>query len=145
MKTSELREAYLSFFENKGHRRIPASSLIPRNDPTLLFTNSGMVQFKDPLLGKEDPGYKRATSAQSCVRAGGKHNDLENVGYTARHHTFFEMMGNFSFGDYFKEETISWAWEFIQKEMGLPEEKLWITVHPDDDDSRKIWRNKIGI
>ena len=145
MKTSELREAYLSFFENKGHRRIPASSLIPRNDPTLLFTNSGMVQFKDPLLGKEDPGYKRATSAQSCVRAGGKHNDLENVGYTARHHTFFEMMGNFSFGDYFKEETISWAWEFIQKEMGLPEEKLWITVHPDDDESRKIWRDKIGI
>ena len=145
MKTSELRESYLSFFENKDHRRIPASSLIPRNDPTLLFTNSGMVQFKDPLLGKEDPGYKRATSAQSCVRAGGKHNDLENVGYTARHHTFFEMMGNFSFGDYFKEETISWAWEFIKEVMDLPTEKLWITVHPDDDESRKIWRDKIGI
>ena len=145
MKTSELRESYLSFFEKKDHRRIPASSLIPRNDPTLLFTNSGMVQFKDPLLGKEDPGYKRATSAQSCVRAGGKHNDLENVGYTARHHTFFEMMGNFSFGDYFKEETISWAWEFIKEVMDLPTEKLWITVHPDDDESRKIWRDKIGI
>ena len=145
MKTSELRESYLSFFEKNDHRRVPASSLIPRNDPTLLFTNSGMVQFKDPLLGKEDPGYKRATSAQSCVRAGGKHNDLENVGYTARHHTFFEMMGNFSFGDYFKEETISWAWEFIKEVMDLPTEKLWITVHPDDDQSRKIWLKKIGI
>ena len=145
MKTSELRESYLSFFEKRDHRIIPASSLIPRNDPTLLFTNSGMVQFKEPLLGKEDPGYKRATSAQSCVRAGGKHNDLENVGYTARHHTFFEMMGNFSFGDYFKEETITWAWEFIKEVMDLPTDKLWITVHPDDDQSRKIWREKIGI
>ena len=138
MKTSELREAYLSFFENKGHRRIQPARLFLEMTP-LCSLRIRMVQFKDPLLGKEDPGYKRATSAQSCVRAGGKHNDLENVGYTARHHTF-EMMGNFSFGDYFKEETISWAWEFIQKEMGLPEEKLWITVHPDDDESRKIWR-----
>ena len=145
MKTIELREAYLSFFEDRGHRRVSASSLIPRDDPTLLFTNSGMVQFKDPLLGKEDLGYKRATSAQSCVRAGGKHNDLENVGYTSRHHTFFEMMGNFSFGDYFKEDTITWAWQFIKEVMELPPEKLWITVHPDDDESRKIWRNKIGI
>ena len=109
MNTAALRAAFLSFYESKGHKIVPSSSLVPHNDPTLLFTNAGMNQFKDPLLGKIDLGYSRATSAQRCVRAGGKHNDLENVGYTARHHTFFEMMGNFSFGDYFKEETITWA------------------------------------
>jgi alanyl-tRNA synthetase len=145
MNTAELRAAYLEFFEARGHRVMPSGPLVPHNDPTLLFTNSGMVQFKDPLLGKEDPGYKRATSAQRCVRAGGKHNDLENVGYTARHHTFFEMMGNFSFGDYFKEETIAWAWEFIIEVLKLPVDKLWVTVHPTDDESRKLWRDKIGV
>ena len=145
MKTAELRNAFLDFYESKGHRIVPSSSLVPNNDPTLLFTNAGMNQFKDPLLGKSDPGYSRATSAQRCVRAGGKHNDLENVGYTARHHTFFEMMGNFSFGDYFKEETITWAWEFATHVVGLDASKILITVHPTDDDSRKIWRDKLGI
>ena len=145
MKTADLRNAFLKFYESKGHRIVPSSSLVPNNDPTLLFTNAGMNQFKDPLLGKSDPGYSRATSAQRCVRAGGKHNDLENVGYTARHHTFFEMMGNFSFGDYFKEETITWAWEFATDVVGLDTSKILITVHPTDDDSRKIWRDKVGI
>lgn len=145
MKTADLRNAFLDFYESKGHRIVPSSSLVPNNDPTLLFTNAGMNQFKDPLLGKSDPGYSRATSAQRCVRAGGKHNDLENVGYTARHHTFFEMMGNFSFGDYFKEETITWAWEFATDVVGLDASKILITVHPTDDDSRKIWRDKLGI
>ena len=145
MKTADLRHAFLKFYESKGHRIVPSGSLVPNNDPTLLFTNAGMNQFKDPLLGKSDPGYTRATSAQRCVRAGGKHNDLENVGYTARHHTFFEMMGNFSFGDYFKEETITWAWEFATDVVGLDTSKILITVHPTDDDSRKIWRDKVGI
>ncbi len=145
MKTADLRDAFLGFYESKGHRIVTSSSLVPHNDPTLLFTNAGMNQFKDPLLGKSDPGYSRATSAQRCVRAGGKHNDLENVGYTARHHTFFEMMGNFSFGDYFKEETISWAWEFATDVVGLDADKILITVHPTDDDSRRIWRDKMGI
>ena len=145
MNTADLRAAFLSFYESKGHKIVPSSSLVPHNDPTLLFTNAGMNQFKDPLLGKIDPGYTRATSAQRCVRAGGKHNDLENVGYTARHHTFFEMMGNFSFGDYFKEETITWAWEFATEVVGLSADKILITVHPTDDDSRKIWRDKVGI
>ena len=145
MNTADLRAAFLSFYESKGHKIVPSSSLVPHNDPTLLFTNAGMNQFKDPLLGKIDPGYSRATSAQRCVRAGGKHNDLENVGYTARHHTFFEMMGNFSFGDYFKEETITWAWEFATEVVGLSADKILITVHPTDDDSRKIWRDKVGI
>ena len=145
MNTAELRAAYLSFFESKGHKVVSSSSLVPHNDPTLLFTNAGMNQFKDPLLGKMDPGYTKATSAQRCVRAGGKHNDLENVGYTARHHTFFEMMGNFSFGDYFKEETISWAWEFTTEVLGLDKDKITVTVHPTDDDSRALWRDKIGV
>ena len=145
MKTAEVRSAYLSFFEARGHRVVPSSPLVPHNDPTLLFTNAGMNQFKDALLGREDPGYKRAASAQRCVRAGGKHNDLENVGYTARHHTFFEMLGNFSFGDYFKEETISWAWEFITSVLGLPRDRLWVTVHPSDDESRRLWESHIGI
>lgn len=145
MNTAELRAAYLSFFESKGHKIVSSSSLVPHNDPTLLFTNAGMNQFKDPLLGKVSPGYTRAVSAQRCVRAGGKHNDLENVGYTARHHTFFEMMGNFSFGDYFKEETIAWAWEFSTEVLGLDQDKITVTVHPTDEDSRTIWRNKIGV
>ncbi len=145
MKTAELREAYLAFFESKGHRRVASSSLIPHDDPTLLFTNAGMNQFKDPLLGRSDPGYRRATSSQRCVRAGGKHNDLENVGFTARHLTFFEMLGNFSFGEYFKEDTISWAWEFVTQVLKLPEEKIWVTVHPSDDESRAYWIDTIGL
>ncbi|MEQ8992061.1 MAG: alanine--tRNA ligase, partial [Pseudomonadales bacterium] len=145
MKTADVRSAYLKFFESHGHRVVASSTLVPHNDPTLLFTNAGMNQFKDALLGREDPGYKRAVSVQRCVRAGGKHNDLENVGYTARHHTLFEMLGNFSFGDYFKEETITWAWEFITGVLGLPKDKLWVTVHPSDDESRALWRDVIGV
>ena len=145
MKTAEVRSAYLDFFEGRGHRIVPSSGLVPHNDPTLLFTNAGMNQFKDALLGRDDPGSRRAASSQRCVRAGGKHNDLENVGYTARHHTFFEMLGNFSFGDYFKEDTISWAWEFITGVLGLPRDRLWVTVHPTDDDARRLWESKIGM
>ena len=145
MKTADIRAAYLDFFAQRGHRKVPSSGLVPLNDPTLLFTNSGMVQFKDALMGREDLGYTRAASSQRCVRAGGKHNDLENVGYTARHHTFFEMLGNFSFGDYFKEDTIEWAWAFITEVLKLPPERLWVTVHPDDTASRDIWINKIGF
>ncbi len=145
MDAGEIRQAYLDFFASRGHTIVPSSGLVPYNDPTLLFTNSGMVQFKDALLGREDPGYRRATSAQRCVRAGGKHNDLENVGYTARHHTFFEMLGNFSFGDYFKTETIHWAWEFVTSVLQIPKDKLWVTVHPTDDESRAIWRDQIGV
>ena len=145
MNTAELRAAYLDFFKERGHEVVSSSTLVPANDPTLLFTNAGMVQFKDALLGREDLGFDRATSAQRCVRAGGKHNDLENVGYTARHHTFFEMMGNFSFGGYFKEETITWAWEFVTEVLKLPVEKIWVTVHPTDDESREFWEEKIGL
>jgi alanyl-tRNA synthetase len=145
MKTAEIRSAYLNFFKEREHTVVPSSTLVPGNDPTLLFTNAGMVQFKDPLLGREDPGYTRAVSSQRCVRAGGKHNDLENVGYTARHLTFFEMLGNFSFGDYFKEDTIGWAWEFVTQVLSLPPEKLWVTVHPSDDESRALWIDHIGV
>ncbi len=145
MKTSDIRSKYLEFFAGRGHRVVPSSSLVPSGDNTLLFTNSGMVQFKDALIGIEDLGFKRATSAQRCVRAGGKHNDLDNVGYTSRHHTFFEMMGNFSFADYFKEETISWAWEFITQVLKVPRERLWVTVYPGDDQSRALWIDKIGV
>jgi alanyl-tRNA synthetase len=145
MKTADIRAAYLEFFEQRGHRVVPSSPLVPHNDPTLLFTNAGMVQFKDALLGREDLGFKRATSAQRCVRAGGKHNDLDNVGYTARHHTFFEMLGNFSFGDYFKKETIIWAWEFVTGVLQLPKERLWVTVHPTDDEARRLWEDEIGM
>ena len=145
MRVAELRAAYLEFFENRGHRPVASSSLVPNNDPTLLFVNAGMVPFKDALLGHEDLGYGRATSAQRCVRAGGKHNDLENVGYTDRHLTFFEMMGNFSFGDYFKEETITWAWEFVTDVMKLPVERLCVTYHPSDEDAYKLWTQKIGL
>ncbi|MBV1904679.1 MAG: alanine--tRNA ligase [Pseudomonadales bacterium] len=145
MKTAEIRSAFLKFYEDRGHKILPSSSLVPQDDPSLLFTNSGMVQFKEALNGREDVGASRVTTAQRCVRAGGKHNDLENVGYTARHHTLFEMLGNFSFGDYFKEETIAYAWEFLTTVLKLSEDRLWITVHPSDDVSRKIWIEKIGI
>ncbi len=145
MTSSEIREAFLTFFENKGHQRVDSSPLVPGNDPTLLFTNAGMVPFKDCFLGTEQRGYTRATSSQRCVRAGGKHNDLENVGYTARHHTFFEMLGNFSFGDYFKQEAMRFAWEFLTEELKLPKEKLWVTVHETDKESEDIWFNDIGI
>lgn len=141
----EIRELFLKFFEEKGHTRVPSSSLVPENDPTLLFTNAGMNQFKDLFLGKEKRGYTRATTCQKVVRAGGKHNDLENVGRTARHHTFFEMLGNFSFGDYFKEEAISYAWEFLIKWLHLPEERLFVSIYYDDDEAFKIWNEKIGL
>ncbi|MBW5413805.1 MULTISPECIES: alanine--tRNA ligase [unclassified Pseudomonas] len=147
MKSAEIREAFLRFFEEKGHTRVASSSLIPANDPTLLFTNAGMNQFKDCFLGLEKRTYTRATSSQKCVRAGGKHNDLENVGYTARHHTFFEMLGNFSFGDYFKRDAISYAWEFLTspKWLGLPQEKLWVTVYATDDEAYDIWTKDVGV
>jgi alanyl-tRNA synthetase len=145
MKGSEIREKFLKYFEENGHTIVPSSSLIPKDDPTLLFTNSGMVQFKNCFLGLEDRGYTRATSSQKSVRAGGKHNDLENVGYTARHHTFFEMLGNFSFGDYFKKESIFWGWDFLTEKMGIPKEKLWITIYKDDDEAFEIWNKTIGI
>ncbi|MCW8852942.1 MAG: alanine--tRNA ligase [Gammaproteobacteria bacterium] len=146
MKTSaELRQAFLTFFKDKGHEVVPSSSLVPGNDPTLLFTNAGMVQFKDVFLGRDKRAYTRATSSQRCVRAGGKHNDLENVGYTARHHTFFEMLGNFSFGDYFKQDAIKYAWEFLTEVVGLPADKLWVTVYADDDEAADIWLNNIGV
>jgi alanyl-tRNA synthetase len=146
MRTSaELRQAFLTFFKNNGHEVVASSSLVPGNDPTLLFTNAGMVQFKDVFLGRDKRSYTRATSSQRCVRAGGKHNDLENVGYTARHHTFFEMLGNFSFGDYFKEDAIKYAWEFLTQVVGLPSEKLWVTVYQDDTEAADIWLNTIGV
>src|SRR5210317_1419266 len=145
MKTEVIREAFLDYFESKGHTRVDSSSLVPENDPTLLFTNAGMNQFKDTFLGTEPRDYLRATSSQRCVRAGGKHNDLENVGYTARHHTFFEMLGNFSFGDYFKREAIQFGWDFLTKVLGLPPEKLWVTVHVSDDEAADIWVNEIGV
>ncbi|MGB3276805.1 MAG: alanine--tRNA ligase [Castellaniella sp.] len=145
MKTSEIRQKFLSFFESKGHQIVPSSPLVPANDPTLLFTNSGMVQFKDVFTGKDSRPYRRATTAQRCVRAGGKHNDLENVGYTARHHTFFEMLGNFSFGDYFKRDAITNAWTLLTEVYGLPKEKLWVTVYQDDDEAYDIWAQEIGV
>lgn len=145
MKSSEIRQAFLDFFVSKGHQTVPSSSLIPGNDPTLLFTNAGMVQFKDTFLGTEKRNYVRAVSSQRCLRAGGKHNDLENVGYTARHHTFFEMLGNFSFGDYFKREAIAFAWEFLTQVLQLPKEKLWITVYKEDDETAAIWLDEMGI
>ena len=145
MKTSEIRQAFIDFFESRDHQSIKSSPLVPANDPTLLFTNAGMVQFKDIFLGKDDQGYSKAVSVQRCLRAGGKHNDLENVGYTSRHHTFFEMLGNFSFGDYFKEDAILFAWDFITNELGLDRDRLWITIYQDDDEAAAIWLDKIGI
>ncbi|MCK5917483.1 MAG: alanine--tRNA ligase, partial [Cocleimonas sp.] len=143
--TAEVRQQFLDFFATKEHEIVASSSLIPGNDKTLLFTNAGMVQFKDVFLGDEKRANNRATTSQRCVRAGGKHNDLENVGYTARHHTFFEMLGNFSFGDYFKQDAIQYAWEFLTVVAKLPPEKLWITVFEDDDEAADIWLNTIGI
>ena len=145
MRTGEIREAFLAYFEQQGHTRVASSSLVPADDPTLLFTNAGMNQFKDTFLGTDPRPYVRAASSQRCVRAGGKHNDLENVGYTARHHTFFEMLGNFSFGDYFKREAIRFAWEFLTGNLGLPPEKLWVTVHISDDEAEQIWVEDIGF
>ena len=145
MKSSEIRQRFLDYFASKGHTIVASSPLVPGNDPTLLFTNAGMVQFKDAFLGREQRAYVRATSSQRCVRAGGKHNDLENVGYTARHHTFFEMLGNFSFGDYFKRNAIQYAWEFLTVEMKIPAAKLWVTVYHEDDEAADIWLNEIGV
>jgi len=145
MSTNEIRQLFLDYFHDKGHEIVASSSLVPSNDPTLLFTNAGMVPFKETFLGQEKRSYVRATSAQRCVRAGGKHNDLENVGYTARHHTFFEMLGNFSFGDYFKQDAIKYAWEFLTEVVKLPPEKLWITVYEDDDEAADIWLKEIGV
>ena len=145
MKSSEIRECFLKFFEKHNHEIVTSSSLVPANDPTLLFTNAGMVQFKEVFLGGESRSCNRATSSQRCVRAGGKHNDLENVGYTARHHTFFEMLGNFSFGDYFKKDAIAFAWEFLTEILKLPPSRLWVTVHESDDEAENIWINEIGI
>ena len=145
MTSNELRARFLAFFERHEHRVVASSSLVPGTDPTLLFTNAGMVPFKDVFLGREQREYSRATSSQRCVRAGGKHNDLENVGYTARHHTFFEMLGNFSFGDYFKREAIQYAWAFLTEDLGLPAEKLWVTVFEEDDEAADIWLKEIGV
>ena len=145
MNTAEIREAFLSYFEAQGHTRLSSSSLVPADDPTLLFTNAGMNQFKETFLGLEQRPYQRAVTAQKCVRAGGKHNDLENVGYTARHHTFFEMLGNFSFGDYFKREAIQFAWQFLTETLQLPPERLWVTVHISDDEAAQIWVDEIGV
>ena len=145
MNTSEIRQSFLKFYESKNHQVVDSSSLIPVNDETLLFTNAGMVQFKDVFLGTDKRKYERATSSQRCIRAGGKHNDLENVGYTLRHHTFFEMLGNFSFGDYFKEDAIKYAWEFLTEVLKLDEKKLWISVYKDDDEAADIWKDIIGV
>src|ERR1700693_1649790 len=145
MTSSEIRGSFLEFFRKNGHAVLPSSSLVPGNDPTLLFTNAGMVQFKDVFLGKDARDYSRAATAQRCVRAGGKHNDLENVGYTARHHTFFEMLGNFSFGDYFKKEAIHFAWNFVTGTLGIPKDRLWVTVYKEDDEAARIWTEEMGI
>jgi len=145
MSTDEIRRAFLAFFESKGHQIVESSSLVPANDPTLLFTNAGMNQFKDTFLGLEKRSYTRATTAQRCVRAGGKHNDLENVGFTARHHTFFEMLGNFSFGDYFKQDAIKYAWEFLTEELKLPQDRLLVTIYETDDEAFEIWNKQMGI
>ncbi|MEW6590538.1 MAG: alanine--tRNA ligase [Pseudomonadota bacterium] len=145
MKSSAIRQSFLDFFASKGHTVVPSSPLVPGNDPTLLFTNAGMVQFKDVFTGQDKRPYTRAVSSQRCVRAGGKHNDLENVGYTARHHTFFEMLGNFSFGDYFKQDAIKYAWEYLTQVLKLPTEKLWVTVYAEDDEAYDIWHNDVGV
>ena len=145
MKANDLRKLFINYFSRHGHKVVPSSSLVPKNDPTLLFTNAGMVQFKGVFLGEDLRDYKRAVTSQKCVRAGGKHNDLENVGHTARHHTFFEMLGNFSFGDYFKKEAIEYAWEFLTTVVNLPADKLWVTVYKDDDEAFELWRTVVGI
>jgi len=145
MNSHAIRKLFLDFFAKHQHTIVPSSSLIPHDDPSLLFANAGMVPLKDVFLGLKQLPFQRAASAQRCMRAGGKHNDLENVGYTARHHTFFEMLGNFSFGDYFKKEAIHFAWQFLTEELKLPKEKLWITVFDEDNDAADIWIKEIGI
>src|ERR1700740_2052469 len=144
MTGSQTRKKFLDYFAARGHRIVRSSSLVPANDPTLLFTNAGMNQFKDVFLGQEQRASSRATTSQKCVRAGGKHNDLDNVGYTRRHHTFFEMLGNFSFGDYFKREAIAFAWQLITKAYGLPKDKLYFTVFREDDDAERLWQGGTG-
>ena len=143
--TNDIRSAFLEYFRKHDHEVVASGPLVPHNDPTLLFTNAGMVQFKNVFTGAESRDYQRAATSQKCVRAGGKHNDLDNVGYTARHHTFFEMLGHFSFGDYFKEECIEWEWEFFTKELGIPENQLVVTVYLDDDEAYDLWHKKIGL
>src|SRR5512141_2389897 len=145
MKSSEIRQQFLDYFASKGHTVFASSSLVPHEDPTLLFTNAGMNQFKDVFLGFDKRPYTRATTSQKCVRAGGKHNDLENVGYTARHHTFFEMLGNFSFGDYFKRDAIKYAWELLTEVFKLPKDKLYVTVYAEDDEAYDIWTKEVGL
>ncbi|MBW2646022.1 MAG: alanine--tRNA ligase, partial [Deltaproteobacteria bacterium] len=145
MTSNELREKFLTFFKEKDHRIVKSSPLLPHDDPTLLFTNAGMVQFKRTFLGEEKRDYVRAATSQKCVRAGGKHNDLENVGRTGRHHTFFEMLGNFSFGDYFKEKAIEFAWDLLINGYGLPVEKLWVSVFKEDDEAYQLWHKNIGV
>ena len=142
---NDIRSTFLDYFKRQGHEVVQSSPLVPRNDPTLMFANSGMVQFKNLFTGVETRDYKRAVTSQKCVRAGGKHNDLDNVGYTARHHTFFEMLGNFSFGDYFKEEAIELAWNFITEELKLDKDRLWVTIFEEDDEAASIWLDQIGI
>ena len=142
---NEIRSAFLGYFAKHGHEVVPSSPLVPRNDPTLMFTNAGMVQFKNVFTGLEKRPYARAATAQKCVRAGGKHNDLDNVGYTARHHTFFEMLGNFSFGDYFKDRAIELAWNLVTKEFGLPADRLMVTVYVDDDQAFNLWKKIAGL
>ena len=145
MTGHEIRQKFLDFFAERSHRPVRSSSLVPHNDPTLLFTNAGMNQFKDVFLGQEKRDYTRATSSQKCVRAGGKHNDLENVGYTRRHHTFFEMLGNFSFGDYFKSDAIDFAWDLLTNHYGLPKDKLYVTVFREDDEAEELWQKVAGV
>ena len=142
MKANDIRKKILKYFSDNGHETVPSSGLIPEGDPTLLFTNAGMVQFKKVFLGEDKRPYSRAASCQKCMRAGGKHNDLENVGQTTRHHTFFEMLGNFSFGDYFKERAIEFAWELLTMEFKIPADKLWVTVYEEDDEAEKIWNKR---
>ncbi|RMH76821.1 MAG: alanine--tRNA ligase, partial [Actinomyces sp.] len=144
MRANELRRNFVDFFVERGHVHVPSASLIP-HDPTLLFTVAGMVPFKPYFVGEETPPYPRAVTVQKCVRAGGKHNDLDEVGRTSRHLTFFEMLGNFSFGDYFKSEAIAWAWEFVTEVLGLDPERLWVTVHLSDDEAEAIWRDEVGV
>ncbi|MDC3163572.1 alanine--tRNA ligase-related protein, partial [Pelagibacteraceae bacterium] len=145
MRINDLRNAFISYFENQGHKHIHSSPLVPQNDPTLMFANSGMVQFKNVFTGLESRDYKRAVTAQKCIRAGGKHNDLENVGYTLRHHTFFEMLGNFSFGDYFKEDAIEYAWKFITSELAINKDKLCVTIYHDDEQAYESWKKVAGL